>query len=104
MSSDRTRTRERSGSTDDVGAEFEVGLDEGESGTEPSREAGLRRRAGLPGRFGAGLPFVEAHFELRPDIVGRPRALAGPRPVAAHVGGRGASGIRLSHSRAAVFS
>ena len=45
MSSDRTRTRERSGSTDDVGAEFEVGLDEGESGTEPSREAGLRRRA-----------------------------------------------------------
>ena len=46
MSSDRTRTRERSGSTDDIGAEFEVGLDEGESGTEPSRKAGLRRRAG----------------------------------------------------------
>ena len=46
MNSDRTRTRERSGSTDDVGAEFEVSLDEGESGTEPSREAGLRRRAG----------------------------------------------------------
>jgi hypothetical protein len=45
MSGDRTRTRERT-AEGDVGAEFEVGLDDEGSEAGPAGEAGLRQRVG----------------------------------------------------------
>ena len=45
MSGDRTRTRERTAESE-VGTEFEVGLGEEASETEPAGEAGLRQRVG----------------------------------------------------------